>query len=61
MFDDSKFKQIIGIPLLLIFVWILGGRLIENMSGTGGGTPMVILAILVILVILMLSFKQIRD
>ena len=61
MFDDSKFKQIIGIPLLLIFVWILGGRLIENMSGNGGGTPMVILAVLVILVILMLSFKQIRD
>ncbi len=60
MFDDSKFKQIIGIPLLLIFVWILGGRLVENLSQTGG-TPMVILAVLIILVILMLSFKQIRD
>ncbi len=60
MFDDSKFKQIIGIPLLLIFVWILGGRLIENLSGTGG-TPMIVLAVLIILVILMLSFKQLRD
>ena len=60
MFDDSKFKQLIGIPLLLIFVWILGGRLIENLSGTGG-MPMIVLAVLIILVILMLSFKQLRD
>ena len=60
MFDDSKFKQIIGIPLLLIFVWILGGRLKENLSNTGG-TPMIILAVLIILVILMLSFRQLRD
>lgn len=54
-----KLKQLIGIPLLLIFVWVLGNRLVENLSQTGG-TPMVILAVLIILVILMLAFRQLR-
>ena len=54
-----KLKQVIGIPLLLIFLWILGGRLIENLSNTGG-TPMIVLAVLIILIILMLSFRQLR-
>jgi len=53
-------KQIIGIPLLLIFVVVLANRLVDNMSGVGG-TPMVILAALVILIILMLAFKQLKD
>ena len=53
-------KQIIGIPLLLIFVVVLGKRLVDNMEGVGG-TPMVVLAVLIILIILMLSFKQLRD
>ncbi len=56
---DKRLKQIIGIPLLLIFMWVLGGRLVENLSNTGG-TPMIILAVLIILVILMLSFRQLR-
>lgn len=55
-----RLKQIIGIPLLFIFLWVLGGRLVENLSNTGG-TPMIILAVLIILMILMLSFKQLRD
>lgn len=55
-----KLKQIIGIPLLLLFIWVLGGRLIDNLSNVGG-TPMIILAVLIILIILMLSFRQLRD
>ncbi|MEM6319402.1 MAG: hypothetical protein AAF960_17155 [Bacteroidota bacterium] len=55
-----KLKQLIGIPLLLIFLYVLGGRLVENLSQTGG-TPMIILAVLIILLILMLSFRQLRS
>jgi hypothetical protein len=55
-----KLKQFIGIPLLIIFIAVMGNRLVENLSKTGG-TPMIILAVLVILLIIMLSFKQLRD
>ena len=55
-----RLKQIIGIPLIIIFVCVLGNRLVENLSKTGG-TPMIILAVLIILFILMLSYKQLVD
>lgn len=55
-----RLKQFIGIPLLLIFIVVLANRLVDNMEGVGG-TPMVILAVLIILIILMLVFKQLRD
>ena len=55
-----KLKQLIGIPLLLIFIWVLGERLVENLSDKGG-TPMILFAVLIILLVLMLSFKQLRD
>lgn len=55
-----KLKQLIGIPLLILFVWVLGNRLVDNLSPKGG-LPMVILAVLIILIILMLAFRQLRS
>ena len=53
-------KQIIGIPLLCLFIWVLGGRLVDNLSPTGG-MPMILLSVLIILLIIMLAFKQLRS
>ena len=55
-----KLKQIIGIPLLLIFLFVLGNRLVDNLSEYGG-PPLILLSVAVILLIVMLAFKKLRD
>lgn len=55
-----RLKQIIGIPLLLIFIGVSGQRLVANLSQTGG-TPMILLVILIFLFLLVLALKQLKD
>ena len=55
-----RLKQLIGIPLLLIFLGVLANRLVDNLMPEGGW-PMVLLAGLIILMIVMLAFKQLRS
>ena len=55
-----KLKQIIGIPLLVIFLLVTGNRLVDNLSKTGG-KPMILLAVLIILFLFVLVLKKLRD
>lgn len=58
--SETKIKQFIGIPLLIIFIAVLGNRLVDSLYDKGG-IPVIIIAVLIILMLLMLVVKQLFD